>query len=97
ILKDFNKALDKDIDSLRSTLNKIVEAQNKKLLMESQQQLQETILQEFSGNIFGQILSDALLPMAFNGFSGRGGFRQSGSQSLFDIGKAISRAQTRNG
>ncbi len=98
MLKDFNNVLDNDLSTLRSALGKIVEAQSKNALKQSQQNLQKTV-DELGGSIFGQILASAL-PAASSAASDglrSNDFRVAAAQGLMEMGSAIARAQSRNG
>jgi hypothetical protein len=100
MLKDFNQVLTNDLSSLRSTLGKIVETQNRNIMKQSQENLQKTIMNEFGGSIFGQILGNAILPAALGGATDSlrsNDFRSAAGQSLLEMGSAITRAQFRNG
>jgi hypothetical protein len=95
MLKDFNSKLNSDLSNLRSVLGKIVEAQSKNALKQSEQNLQKTIINEFGGSLFSQFLSGS--SDSTGGDLRSNDFRAAAGQSLLAMGSAIARAQMRNG
>lgn len=103
LLEDFDSILSSDLNGLKDILNKIVREQSKRLLSQSQKDLQKTIEEDFGGSVFGNILSEAIIPNL--GMSGNNqssstrssDFKASSSQAFLEMAKAIARSQSRNG
>jgi len=101
IVEDFNQTLTSDVNDLKSSFNLRLAEENKKIMERARRQLQKLINEQFKGNIFGEIFTDAVLPTIFEGALGsinkNAGLNQTTGQKLFNLGKAISRFQGRNG
>lgn len=96
IMKDFNKIAQKDLSDLKSSLSKMILAQDDKILKQSERNLQDVLLKQF-----GSVLANGF-NMGASGSSGDGGFNSSDfraatGQTLLEIGRSIAMAQIRNG
>jgi hypothetical protein len=95
IMKDFNKIAQSDLSNLKSSLSKIILAQDNKMVKQSEQNLQDAILKQFGGNMFGSVNSIAGASDS-SGFNSSD-FRAAAGQTLLEIGRSIAVAQFRNG
>lgn len=101
LIRDFDKILTNDLEGLKEILGKVVKERTNDILNNSSSDLQKSIDKDFSGSIFGSILSNAIIPniVGTNSSSGTNSreFKTSASQKFLEIGKVMARSRSRNG
>jgi len=100
LVNDFDKILKNDIDGLKEVLRKIVIAKTEDILTNSSNDLRDLVNKEFNGSIFGNILSNAILPNILNSNSQSENnareFKPSLSQEFLSVAKVLAKSRARN-
>lgn len=98
VMSDFNSILANDLSELEQNISRVSLDTNKRIIRESEKGLKRVLKQQFGDSVFGSVLTEAILPTIFKGFDGKSrGFNSGDSQKFLEIGKAISKSQSRNG
>lgn len=101
ILKNFDKSVSEESSNLKSLIKESAFDYNKNFLEHSEKKLQDLLKKQFKGNLFGEILSDNILPSIFESGGNIGVIRNnifinSASQVVSELSKLLTKNAFRN-